>query len=182
MYPVSYLPGQSTMEITMTSAQFDADMFAMANLTTFEGDSTYKTYVTERHEIASNKIDLLKVAVAGSVQINGLTEDTTAGAGKFSTDDVEATASVPAHTQITFDNSESGLIEVTYETVISDAQVIDVTNSVTATGSVVCKWPVYPSSDDCSETSIKGYVVLKIYNARVTAMPGLTEKSSPFVQ
>ena len=35
MYPVAYLPGQSTMEMTFESAQFDADLFALATNTEF---------------------------------------------------------------------------------------------------------------------------------------------------
>ena len=36
LYPVAYLPGQSTMTIDITSGQFDADLFAMANNTSFQ--------------------------------------------------------------------------------------------------------------------------------------------------
>lgn len=38
LYPVAYLPGQSTMEMTFESAQFDADLFALATNTEFKDD------------------------------------------------------------------------------------------------------------------------------------------------
>ena len=168
----------------MTSAQFDADMFAMANNVNFDGDATYTTFMTETVGIdaTTHKAELQNVAVANSIQINGLTQDTTAAAGKFAAADVAATEQVPAHTELTFDASEEGSVEVTYEVAVSTAKTIEVSNMQAAVGEVVCKWPVYPSSDDCSTAAVKGYVVLKMYRARVTQMPGLTEKSSPFVQ
>ena len=39
LYPVAYLPGQSTMEMTFESAQFDADLFALASNTEFKTES-----------------------------------------------------------------------------------------------------------------------------------------------
>ena len=38
LYPVAYLPGQSTMEISMTSGQFNAELFSMANKVNFATD------------------------------------------------------------------------------------------------------------------------------------------------
>ena len=39
LYPVAYLPGQSTMEFTLESAQFDADLFALASNTEFKDET-----------------------------------------------------------------------------------------------------------------------------------------------
>lgn len=38
LYPVAYLPGQSTMEMTFESAQFDAELFSLATNTEFKDD------------------------------------------------------------------------------------------------------------------------------------------------
>lgn len=38
LYPVAYLPGQSSMEMTFESAQFDADLFALATNTAFKDE------------------------------------------------------------------------------------------------------------------------------------------------
>ena len=39
LYPVAYLPGQSTMEMTFESSQFDADLFALATNTEFKSEA-----------------------------------------------------------------------------------------------------------------------------------------------
>lgn len=149
------------MEISMTSGQFNADMFAMANNRAFAEDATYTTFVTERLTIANNKVTLSKTPVEDSIYIRGLEQDTTAGEGKYSVSGAEITFS-----------DETGEIEVSYETVVENAHVIQIDNKSAAMGEAIMKWPVYASGEDCTDSAIKGYVLLKMYRCRVTTMPG----------
>ena len=145
IYPVAYIPGQSTMEISMTSAQFNADMFAMANgnQTAFAADAQYKTFTTERGlpDATTHKITLKHTPVADSVAVRGFEKDTTAGAGKFAVDG----------DTVEFDATETGEIEVVYEYVVDGANVIEVTNQESAIGEAIFKWPVYGGAEDCSD-------------------------------
>lgn len=163
LYPVAYLPGQSTFELSMTSGQFNADLFAMANNRDFNVDSTYQTYTTETLTIdpTTHKVTLTETPVADSIYIAGLEKATTAAAGKYAVSGKE----------ITFNEDETGEIEVSYETTLADAQVVQLNNQTSAIGEAVFKWPIYGSGDDCTENAIKGYVIMKVYRCRVTQMP-----------
>lgn len=46
VFPVAQLPGQSTFEMSITTAKFDADLFSMANATKFE-EKDFEVPVTE---------------------------------------------------------------------------------------------------------------------------------------
>ena len=63
-------------------------------------------------------------------------------------------------------------VEVSYEYQVTGAHVIQIDNKTSAIGEAVFKWPVYNAGEDCTEASIKGYVVMHLYRCRVTAMPG----------
>ena len=63
-------------------------------------------------------------------------------------------------------------IRVVYQTTVTAERAKVLTSTMSARGEVSMKWPVYSSGTDCSEAAVKGYVVLTIYMARVTAMPG----------
>ena len=89
-YPVAYLPGQSTMELQMTSGQFNADLFAMANARTF-GQKARSIFKTEHLTIAENKVTLSHTPVEGTIFINGLEQDDTAAEGKFAVSGKEIT-------------------------------------------------------------------------------------------
>ena len=171
---VAYLPGASPMEISMTSGQFNADMFAMANARNFhkagseEADETYYMYHTETltPDATAHTVVLTYPAVADTIVINGLEQAQAAAEGKF------AAATADGKTTLTFDASETGAMEITYQYEVNDAQIINVDNKSAAIGEVIMKWPVYAAGDDCTESAIKGYVTLRIYRCRVTAMPG----------
>lgn len=166
LYPVAYLPGQSTMEISMTSGQFNADLFAMANNRNFaqkEAGNEYTTFVTEHLTVddTDHSVTLTKTPVADSVYVRGLNEGTT-------TTDFTVSGS-----KVTFaDTTQTGEVEVSYETTIADAQVIEIDNKAAAIGEAIMKWPVYASGEDCTDSAIKGYVLMKVYRCRVTTMPG----------
>lgn len=74
---------------------------------------------------------------------------------------------------VTLDNvTEGDQVEVSYEYVVEGAHVIQVDNKTSAIGEAVFKWPVYGSGDDCTDASIKGYVIMHLYRCRVTQAPG----------
>ena len=47
MFPVAYLPGQSTFELQATSGKFEADLFAMTNAVEFRENANYELFTTE---------------------------------------------------------------------------------------------------------------------------------------
>ena len=68
-----YLPGQSTMEMSFESVQFDADLFAMANQKSFAADAEYTTYRSEMCTVGTGKVVTLEGnPVAGTVRIGAL--------------------------------------------------------------------------------------------------------------
>lgn len=156
LYPVAYLPGQSTFEISMTSGQFNADLFAMANDVKFAEDAAYSTFKTETLEASQNKITLTETPIAGTVAIRGLEADT-----DFTV----------ADNVVSFTGTQTGNVEVSYEYTVT-GNVVKIDNKKAAVGEAVMKWPIYAAGDDCSESAIKGYVILRIYRCRVTQMPG----------
>lgn len=177
---VAYLPGQSTMEISMTSGQFNAELFALANGTEFEqagvGDvPAYTTYATEHLTVdaTSHSITLSKAPLEHSVSIAGMVEGTTAGAGTADTDNKDTFAVGGTEGKvITLPDDVEGEIEVSYEYTVANAKVAQIDNMTSAIGEAVFKWPVYNAGEDCTEASVKGYVIMKVYRCRVSQMPG----------
>ena len=172
LFPVAYLPGQSTMEISMTSGQFNADLFALANGTSFEEDAAYTTYITEHLTVdsTSHSITIKETPIEHSISIAGMVEGTTAGAGTEDTDNMD-TFSVSGKV-ITLPNDVTGEVEVSYEYTVANAKVAQIDNMTSAIGEAVFKWPVYNAGEDCTEASVKGYVIMKVYRCRVSQMPG----------
>lgn len=177
-----YLPGQSTMEMSFESAQFDADLFAMANNENFEADTDYTTYKTEMltvEESSSAKIvTLTETPVEGSVNIGGLKVK---AEGSTETEYIAVSGKVVTITSSGISVGDE--IEVNYEYVVDStngAPAVDIANNKSAVGELVAKWPVYATGDEETNLGggVKGYIVLKIYKCRVTAMPGLTDKLS----
>jgi hypothetical protein len=173
LFPVAVLPGQSTFEMSITSGKFDAELFSMANATEYklmDGSDTdhpkYAMPTAERHEIdANHQITLIETPIEDSVSIKGMTEvDANPTAGQFV---VDATTK-----KITFNDAEDGTIEVIYdyEKEVYEA-IID--NKSSAIGEASCIWPVYGSGDDCSESAIVGYYIVKVFRARITTVPGM---------
>lgn len=172
LFPVAYLPGQSTMEISMTSGQFNAELFALANGSEFLASDAYTTYTTEHLTVdaTSHSITLKEVPLAHSISIAGMVEGTTAGAGTEDTGNKDTFA--VAAKVITLPEDVAGEIEVSYEYQVAAAHVAEIDNQTSAIGEAVFKWPVYNSGEDCTDASIKGYVIMKVYRCRVSQMPG----------
>ena len=186
-YPVAYLPGQSNMEMTFESAQFDADLFALANDETFE-KKTATVMETQTLKIASDThkatLETAVAITAAMLTINGLAQaaaGATATAGEYTVgDSTQASANDPFTTEITFGDTDLTEVEVHVERT-EELETIDVNNQQTFVGSAILKWPVYASGEETKAAGVKGYVLMHIYKCRVTAFPGLTLWSSPFV-
>ena len=166
LFPVAVLPGQSTFEMSITSGKFDAELFSMANATEYKENATYAMPTAERHEIAASHITLLETPIEGSVAIKGMEEVDAqpTKAGEFFVDYENKT--------IAFHSSEAGTIEVIYEYEKNVYEAI-IDNKSSAIGEASCIWPVYGSGDDCTESAIIGYYIVKVFRARITTVPGM---------
>lgn len=171
LFPVAYLPGQSTFEMSITSGKFEADLFVMTNATKFEKNNAYKVPITEVLTLdGENEVDLAHDPVAGSVSIAGLTETAqTPTEGKFKV----TVANDPAPAKITFyaNDVQGGIVEVSYF-YNEEAQEANIDNRSSAMGEAVMVYPVYGNGDDCTDSSIIGHVYVRVYKCRVTAQPG----------
>lgn len=174
LFPVAYLPGQSTFEMNITSGKFEADLFSMANATAFEENATYEIPMYEELvPNASNQVELQHKATIHSISIRGMQEAATASTGKFSVDNTGD------QTKVTFaagDVDATG-VKINYTYVIEGADAPKVQEAVidnrsAAMGEAVMKYPVYGSGDDCTDSSIIGYVYVRVFKCRVTTAPG----------
>ena len=184
LVPVAVLPGASTFTMSFTSGKFDTAMFSMANAIkdkweqngdhAWANNSQYLMSAGERHEpSAGGTITLLHPAAPGSVYIAGMTEAT--GNGALDSGTYRVTTAENSPSVITFATSDlTGVdyIDVVYDYVKEVTEAI-VTNKESAIGEAVCIWPVYGSGDDCTESDIVGYYVVKVFRARITSVPGM---------
>lgn len=166
MFPVAYLPGQSTFEMNVTSGKFEADLFTMTNATNFEENTEYETPITERLVVAEGlTVTLTNEPIEGSVSIPGLVLGESAAAGTFAA----------SGTTVTFAEGDAAVgdtIAVSYM-FTQTVQEANIDNKSSAIGEAIMVYPVYGSGDDCSESAIVGHVYLKVYRARITGQPGL---------
>ena len=171
LFPVAYLPGQSTFEMSITSGKFEADLFVMTNATNFAANANYKVPCTEVLTLdGSNEVDLAHDPVSGSVSIRNLEETAqTPTQGKFKV----TAASDPNPAKISFyaGDVEGGIVEVHYF-YYEAAQEANIDNRSSAMGEAVMVYPVYGNGDDCTDSSIIGHVYVRVYKCRVTAQPG----------
>ena len=168
LFAVAILPGQSTFELNFTSGKFDARMFSVANKADWAKNTKYAMDAVEYSDVdANHQITLLHTPIADTVKIAGLeeTDEQTVASGTFKVD---------AETKkVTFcADDEFPQMQVIYQ-YEDEVQEAIITNKESAIGSASCIWPVYGSGDDCSESSIVGYYIVKVFRARVSTMPGL---------
>lgn len=180
LYPVAYLPAQSTLEIQLTSGQFDSRLFNLANGGEFEADDNYKEWKHERVTVISGPAATLSTTLAvEGVTIAGLTESSgTPAAGSF------AVAKSGTTTTISFNAADVQVgaeVDVDYQVVRpTGAMTLDVTNDRAAIGEAILKWPIYnggeniTNNDSFGGASVMGYMIMRVYRARVTAMPKRT--------
>lgn len=121
--PVAYLPGQSTFEMQVTSAKFEADLFAMTNATNFKTEDKFELPVHEHLTVDSEKaITLSQAPKTGTVSIGNLVADT-----DFTV----------AEKKVTITSATAGdEVDVEYIAETS-AEVAEITNKTSAVGEAV---------------------------------------------
>ena len=147
----------------------------MANKTEYAKNTGYQVGTVERATPnADHEYELLNTPVAGTVYIDGmeLTTETTVPSGSYKVDGDKIIFSA---------DDEIENIEVIYD-YVQEAQEAIITNKESAIGQCAAIWPVYGSGDDCTENSIVGYYVIKVFRARITQVPGVCDLSSPLAQ
>ena len=179
-FPVAVLPGASTFTMSLTSGKFDTRIFSMANAIKDapedEDDHAWRDnadyvmatgeHLTLTLESGAWSATLLETPIAGSVYVAGMEEASTAATGKFVIDGKKI-----SFYEDDFDAKHSS-IDVTYEYKKTVKEAI-ITNKEAAIGEASCIWPVYGSGDDCTESDIIGYYIVKVFRARITTIPGL---------
>jgi hypothetical protein len=164
--------------MNFTCGQFDADLFAMANKVEYEANPDYEIDTNERHEPDQNhQITLLETPVEGSVFIDGL-EPITTQSGTVTSGHYLINGKV-----ITFSaDDDIDFVDVIYKykpaarSAQADQRTVYeaiVTNKESAIGECSAIWPVYGSGDDCTESAIVGYYIVKVFRARITTIPGM---------
>ena len=171
LFPVAYLPGQSTFEMQVTSGKFEADLFVMTNATKFQANANYEVPMTEFLTLdGQQEVTLAKNPVTGSVSIAGLEETSSSPtAGYFKV--TAAAGANPAKITFAQNDVEGGKVEVNYF-YYDAAQEANITNQSSAMGEAIMVYPVYGNGDDCTDSSIIGHVYVHVYKCRVTAQPG----------
>ena len=168
LFPVAVIPGSSTFTMNFTVGKFDADLFAMANKTEYKTNSNYALDTAERHEPdANHQIELLQTPIEGSIYIANLepitTQSGTVTSGHYLINGKKITFSA---------DDDIDYVDVVYQYTKEVSEAI-VTNKESAIGECSCIWPVYGSGDDCTESSIVGYYIVKVFRARITTIPGM---------
>ena len=151
-------------------------MFAMANKTEYQENLNYELDTNERHTPDTNhKIELLHTPVEGSIYIAGMepvtTQSGTIVSGKYLVNGKSITFSA---------DDDIDHVDVIYKYVQAAHEAI-ITNKESAIGEASAIWPVYGNGDDCSESDIIGYYIVKVFRARITTVPGI-KVSSPCMQ
>ncbi len=179
-FPVAVLPGQSTFTMNFTSGKFDTNLFSMANAIkdkeefaedhAWRTNSTYAMSIGERFTPDSaHQIELSRTPIANSIYIGGMELATGDGAptsGHYKVDSVNPKL-------ITFAAADDiDYVDVVYDYTQEGVEAI-ITNKEAAIGEAVCIWPVYGSGDDCTESDIIGYYIVKVFRARITQVPGM---------
>lgn len=182
--PIGFIETGSGAEITFSSAEFGLEMFEMANAVKEAVVGDYGTVESDRFAVevsddtpAVTTITLPFEVKEGSVKIRGLEEVTSdVATGKFSVDITAATAQAAGSTVITLftgDATEGQMVRVSYKRrIVNGARVIVKNTSTTAKGELYLHYPISSSGDDCTETSILGYVHVYLPRVRATALPG----------
>lgn len=169
------------MEMQFTSGQFNADLFAMANAKDFQNkeEEIPVSVALELDDDGTTASIETNVSIIKSLQLPGLTkvelvDGQTLASGTYA---VTETTSGEDGNQVfttTFSFSkDDGLssMEVTYfeKRMVN---ILNITNDTAAIGELIAKWPVYATGDEADAAGVKGYVIMKMYRCRATAMPG----------
>lgn len=185
LYPVAYLPGQSTMEMQATSGQFNAEIFAMANGQNFTENGKYMIPFTEVVELKTGVTSYtihtdapIVNTEAYPVSVEGMTaveSSTAVPAGSFYVATSTGDDTDGYDTVITvgdFSNKDGvATMDVTYYLEKAVKQ-IQIDNKTTAVGELIAKWPVYSSGEEGNAGGVKGHLIMQVYKCRITQMPG----------
>ena len=176
-FPLAYIDTDSTLEFTFESAQFDMEIFEMANSAeTQAGD--YGIYESKRFDVETGlKITVPYEVKEGSVKIRGLEEASAAAAGKFAVAITPATAQTAGKAEITFNDGDVSVgdtVRVAYQRrVVNGGKVSVKSTSTSAKGTLYADWNVYADGTNCKDAAIKGILHMVIYRCRVSALPGM---------
>lgn len=167
IFPVASLPGGSTFEMQLTSGEFNAELFSMANAIEDSNDYVLDDFEVPQAEWlkldANRQLTLKHTPIAGTVSIKKMTLGTTAAAGVYTIEDNVITFAEADATDAT--------IEVNYVFNEKLEQIL-IDNKSAAIGECTLEYPVYGTGDDCSEANIIGYYYVRVFRARITTMPG----------
>ena len=146
-FPLAYIDTDSTLEFQFESAQFNLEIFEMANGVSQEAGD-FGMLESARFDVETGlKINIPYEVKAGSVVIRGLTEKpSTPGAGEFSVAITAAAAATDGKAVITFhegDVTVGQVVRVAYQRrVVGSSKVPVKTTSTTAKGSLFAHWPL----------------------------------------
>lgn len=157
--------------MNFTSAQFDSDLFSMANKTAegdYQSNANYQMDTKERYSPdANHQIELLHTPVETTVYIAGMepitTQSGTVTAGHYLINGKKITFSA---------DDDIDYVDVIYK-YVQEVKELIVTNKESAIGEATCIWPVYGNGDDCSQSDIIGYYIVRVFRARITQIPGM---------
>lgn len=187
LYPVAYLPAQSSMEMSFTSAQFSTDLFSLANDLDFKNRTVavpHTVYLDRDTTVTSSnvyKFTTKEVVDLASIQVDGLKknddEELIAGEWKVESQTLaegagtEYTVTAVFGTDDLVDGKAPTTLSVFYEET-KTLPSIRVDNKRSAIGELIAKYPVYSAGDEQQAGGVKGFVMVRIYRCRATAMPG----------
>ena len=177
-FPLAYIDTDSTLEFTFESAQFNMEIFEMANAAKIvEGD--FGVLESARYDVEDGlKINLPFEIKSGSAYIRGMEEASAVAAGKFKVEITASAAATAGNTVITFNEGDVTVgqtVRVSYKRrIVSGAKVPVKTTSTTAKGELYAHWPIYSAGDNCADAAVKGILHLHIFRVRVTALPGFS--------
>ena len=171
LYPLAFIPSGNSLEAQFTSAQFNMNLFEMANATSAVEEADFLRYKSTLVDVSTNAASIRDASViATSVQINGLTlTDEAPKSGEFKAQVSDGSLNL---TFFAGDIADGTTIRIMYQATEAATTVDVLTDSASARGELTMEWPVYSSGTDCTESSTKGFVVATVYRARITTLPG----------
>lgn len=166
IFPVAQIPGQSTMEISLTSGQFNTDLFELSSnqfdaIGDGAGEIEYDTWFTETVDFPASGDNAHKATLTYTPK----------SADDIYIKNVESGISIVSGNTIQVTDAE-GSVEVSYLTSIPSGAVAVINTQTAVMGEALLRWPVYSAAEDCTESDIQGYVEMKVYRCRVTQAPG----------
>lgn len=166
--------------------KFEADLFVMANAKNFTdltgGNEAYEMAITEVLTPDSNHIvtlahaplaDTISIAYPDADGKMASTTATTVVKGEYR---IIAPTGNEGYKLEFADGDIADTVTVSYYyDLVAEGEHVEeakIDNRSSAIGEAIMVYPVYGSGDDCSDSSIIGNVIVKVYKCRVTAAPG----------